>query len=795
MTDTPEQDRPQAAHTLDIVKTIFRQRLRQADLERILGSLKAAERDELVAKFGDLLERISALIEVYNKVSDTLSLDVMLPRLMGIVTETLHADRSTLFLNDPDTGELFSRVAQGDAIGEIRFPNRLGIAGSVFTSGEGVIIPDAYADPRFNQDVDRRTGYKTRNILCAPLRSKGVVIGVTQVLNKKETAFTTDDLDLLEALTAQAASALENARLFEKVEKARREEAKLLEVTTAIASELRLDVLLGRIVAVTTEMLDADRSTLFVHDPKTGLLWSRVAEGLAPRDIHIPAGAGIAGACFTSGEAVNIPDAYADPRFNQAVDRKTGYRTRNILAMPVINKEGRCLGVLQVLNKRSGPFAQQDERRLKAFGAQAAIALENARLFADVTNERNYNEAILHSMSNGVVTLDADRAVAKVNEAALRIMRWDAGQVLGRPFADLFMGERNAWLTQALERVSSTGRTDTAMDIEIDARGETISANTTLVQLIGVEDEPLGFMLVIEDISSEKRVKSTMARYMTKEVADRLLTDGADALGGQSQVATVLFSDIRSFTTLSEALGARGTVSMLNEYFTEMVDVIFERKGILDKYIGDAIMAIFGSPFPGPEDADNALKAANDMVRVLRFFNARRRGLGLAEIRIGVGLTTGELVAGNIGSPKRMDYTVIGDTVNLASRLEGATKYYGVEVLVSEATVDKLHDDYLLRELDLIRVKGKNRPVAIYESLDHYPAESRHALERALLAYRKGLLLYRSRDWDGAAEAFEAALAEHPGDGPSAMYLDRCKLYISAPPEPHWDGVWTMTTK
>jgi adenylate cyclase len=170
--------------SLDIVKTVFQRRLNQTDLDRILSELSAANRAELVSKMGTLLDRISALVEVYNKVSDTLSLDVMLPRLMAVVTEALRSDRSTLFLNDPDTRELYSRVAQGDRVGEIRFPNHLGIAGSVFQSGQAVIIPDAYADPRFNQEVDRRTGYRTRNILCAPLRYKDKLIGVTQVLNK-----------------------------------------------------------------------------------------------------------------------------------------------------------------------------------------------------------------------------------------------------------------------------------------------------------------------------------------------------------------------------------------------------------------------------------------------------------------------------------------------------------------------------------------------------------------------------------------------------------------------------------
>ena len=167
---------------IDLVRSVFEHRLRQSDLDRILAALSGSDREELLGKMGDLLRHVSALVDVSNKVSDSLSLDVMLPRLIEVVSDALNADRSTLFLFDPETGELFSRVAQGgedgagDEVGEIRFCASLGVAGSVFAAGRGEIIPDAYADPRFNREVDRRTGYRTRSILCAPIRYKGETV-------------------------------------------------------------------------------------------------------------------------------------------------------------------------------------------------------------------------------------------------------------------------------------------------------------------------------------------------------------------------------------------------------------------------------------------------------------------------------------------------------------------------------------------------------------------------------------------------------------------------------------------
>ena len=781
---------------LDIVKSVFEHRLQQTDLDRILAQLSGTDRSELVAEMGKLLDRISALVDVTNKVSDTLSLDVLLPRLVAIVTDSLGADRSSLFLNDPDSEELFSRVAEGEKVGEIRFPNHLGVAGSVFTAGKSEIIPDAYADSRFNQAFDKQTGYRTRNILCSVMKAKGKPIGVTQVLNKKSGPFTDDDMVLLQALTGQAASALENARLYESVQKAHKEEAQLLEVTSAIAAELDLDVLLKKIITVTTQILEADRATLFIYDKKNDQLWSRIAMGLESKEIRIPASAGIAGACFTDGETINIPEAYEDSRFNPGVDKKTGYRTRSILCMPVRDKEGEKLGVIQVLNKTGGPFKVLDEKRLEAFTAQAAIALVNARLFEDVSNERNYNESILKSLSNGVITLDAERTVAKINAAAQTILSWKAEESIGRPIAELFADEENKWILESLEGVIESGKTDISMDAEIAmGKGEKVSANLTVVPLIDEEETAIGYMLVIEDITSEKRVKSTMARYMTKEVADKLLEGGEETLGGAAQEAAVLFSDIRSFTTLSETLGPRNTVTMLNDYFTEMIDVIFDHKGILDKYIGDAIMAIFGAPFPGDHDADNAVEAAVEMIRVLRRFNADRAKQGTPPIKIGIGVSTGDLIAGNIGSLKRMDYTVIGDTVNLASRLEGVTKMYGVQVIIDEASLNKMKNPGKMRPIDFITVKGQSKPVAIFEALDHYDSQTFPNMDKVLSLHEAGIALYKKREWKPALSKFQEIFKLHPMDGPVQIFLSRIRHYIEEPPEDNWDGVFQLKIK
>jgi adenylate cyclase len=317
--------------------------------------------------------------------------------------------------------------------------------------------------------------------------------------------------------------------------------------------------------------------------------------------------------------------------------------------------------------------------------------------------------------------------------------------------------------------------------------------NLTTMPLIDANQAQIGSMLVLEDITEEKRIRSTMSRYMSKEVADQLLASGEAELGGKEQKVTVMFSDIRRFTTISEQIGPRETVSLLNEYFTEMVDAIFHHGGILDKYMGDGIMALFGAPFVGETDADNALAAADDMMQRLAELNVRRAADGREPLDIGIGLSSGAVVVGNIGSARRLDYTVIGDTVNLASRLEGATKQYGAKIVMSEMTVRELRRPAILREIDLIRAKGKDRPVAVYESLGYRSGERQ--LKPLLAAHGDGIAAYRARDWTTAAKAFDAALGLYPEDGPARVYCDRIKLLARNPLPDDWDGVWNLTEK
>jgi len=765
------------------------------EADRHNAAIPGPQDDTAPEGMGIKLHQAEMLLTVSKTIAAFETLDEMLKTLVEITTRELDAERGTIFLNDKETDELYSRVAQGSFKREIRILSNSGVAGDVFVSGVGTIVHDAYADPRFNRTVDEQTGFVTRSILCAPIRTaKGEIIGVAQALNKKTGRFTAHDLALLEAMTTQAAVTLQSTQFVEQMQRARLQEMEFFDIVADVISEIDLGTILQKVMSEATRMLKADRSTLFLNDEKKKELFSKVGEGLGATEIRFPNHLGIAGAVFTSGKTVNIPYAYADLRFNPSFDRQTGFFTRSILCVPVVNKNGKAIGVTQVLNKIGGPFTEEDEARLKAFTAQISIALENAKLFDDVQNMKNYSESILESMTNGVVTLNEEGAIVTCNAAGMKIMKVHEGDIIGRKADEFFTGGNN-WILEKVNRVEESQTSDVTMDALLAFGGENISVNLTVLPLMSAEKKKLGSMIVFDDITSEKRMKSTMSRYMDPDLADQLLAGGEDILGGTSKTATILFSDIRSFTNLTEELGAQGTVSLLNEYFTIMVECIQQEGGMLDKFIGDAIMAAFGIPVSHGDDEDRALRAAISMINHLNAWNRERLAQGKKEVRIGIGLNTDAVVSGNIGSPKRMDYTLIGDGVNLASRLESACKQYHAQILISENTYKKLRGTYRVREVDRVVVKGKSEPVAIYEVLDYHSDESFPNLMEAVSQFKSGLELYRKGIWNKAIDAFNEALCLNCRDELAEMYIKRCEALKENNPGAEWNGVWVMKEK
>jgi class 3 adenylate cyclase/CHASE2 domain-containing sensor protein len=297
-------------------------------------------------------------------------------------------------------------------------------------------------------------------------------------------------------------------------------------------------------------------------------------------------------------------------------------------------------------------------------------------------------------------------------------------------------------------------------------------------------------------VDREKReVRGAFSRYLSPDVVDEVLQNpDMLSLGGSRREMTAFFSDLAGFTSISEALSPEDLVHLLNRYLSLMTDIILRHGGTLDKFEGDAIMAFWGAPLPRNDHALKACLAALEQQEVMNRFRREVVDEGLPELHVRMGVNTGPMIVGNMGSEERFDYTIMGDAVNLASRLEGANKAYDTYIMISESTYAQVRDHVEVRELDLLRVKGKNEPIRVYElmaangGLDDKRTKIRDA-------YVEGLELYRAQDFEAAIKAFKAALALDPDDGPSKVYVQRCRDYINDPPPAGWDGVYTLKTK
>ncbi len=296
--------------------------------------------------------------------------------------------------------------------------------------------------------------------------------------------------------------------------------------------------------------------------------------------------------------------------------------------------------------------------------------------------------------------------------------------------------------------------------------------------------------------AKQKRfVKSAFSTYLAPSVVKQIIDSPEKlVLGGEQRVITAFFSDVQGFTSISESLTPHELVELLNEFLTEMTDIILNNEGTVDKFEGDAIVAFFGAPNYLDNQAEVACKSCIEMQKRLAELRTKWKESNKPELKVRIGLCTGPAVVGNMGSKNRMDYTMMGDTVNIAARLEGVNKIYGIYTLISETTYESGGKGFLTREIDSIKVVGKKEPVSIYELMG-FLTDQNEKMQKIISLYSKGLNAYRNRNWEKAIEFFKDVLGVAPDDGASITMLARCKELILNPPEKDWDGSFTMKTK
>ncbi len=398
---------------------------------------------------------------------------------------------------------------------------------------------------------------------------------------------------------------------------------------------------------------------------------------------------------------------------------------------------------------------------------------------------------MLNSVKTAMLAFDEKGALAFANARALKLLERDKVEPGTITLEELF-GDYNSMFAGDIRGVIDSG--EARMDFTVDystESGEWLPLLASVTPTPARLKEFAAVLVTIEDTTAEQNLRKVLDKVMSSAVTDAVVGGEDLALGGKLAEATVLFSDVRSFTKLCEGQGAEAVVHMMNEYFAFMADVIRGNYGVIDKYIGDAIMALFGVPKSTGNDAQNAVQAGFAMLQALDLLNSDREKEGRIPFRIGIGLATGSVVAGLLGSPERMNYTVMGNSVNLSARIESLTSHYGAQLLVCSETFRALKNPYRSRLIDKIRVKGQSKPAALYEILY---ADAPEQETQWLGAYSDGLAAYEVGKFKDALALFENALKFNPLDKAAKVLESRCKILLERP-QPDWDGVWSMESK
>ncbi|KAJ3323306.1 hypothetical protein HDU76_013686 [Blyttiomyces sp. JEL0837] len=625
-------------------------------------------RSEIVKHLLTLFEKVDKLLAVSGLISLDINMDEAMDQIVTEAAGMLQCELILLYLVDPETGELIAvdydpwmDAKERELIEDQRFPAGTGIAGKVAQTEIPVNIRDASNHEHFDPEIDvRDTDVNAYSVLCVPMKNKdGVLKGVIEAVNKigpngSLQFFNHEDEYLLKTLGKQAGIIINNAQIYAQMKKTQKKVEVLLETTRSLGSTLELDLLIKMIMDAAKELLSADRCTLFLIDSKGKQLRAHIQGRDLIQEIRIPINSGVAGFVYSTGSLVNIHDAYKDSRFNPEVDRQTGYVTRNMLCMPIKNISGESIGVTQMINRKHGAFDAEDEKILSSFSAQAAVAIEKSYLFKktedmlrETSQVKNYLSMILQSITNVVLTLDSQGRLSHINHPSKMDMESMLDQMKLQHY-EVWLGESNATFIADIQRAFNTPRgTIIAQDYELTLAGKVRNVNYTIVQMTAeVERDSRdantgGVVIVLEDISSEKRALMTLGRYMSPALAKQVMAEDGGQLGGKRKKVAILFSDIRSFTTLSESMEPHEVVELLNHHFSDAVNAILAEQGILDKYIGDAVMAVFGVPFVNQDDSIHACNAALRMKESLAIFNETRGKAGMKQIKIGVGINTG----------------------------------------------------------------------------------------------------------------------------------------------------------
>ncbi len=501
----------------------------------------------------------------------------------------------------------------------------------------------------------------------------------------------------------------------------------LADVAALINSSLEFNQVLNEVMDTIIELTGAERGYLMLRNESTGEMEFRIARNVDRETIEDSAGFQVSRSVVhraaETGEAILTTNAQEDARFQHA-ESIVSYSLRSILCVP-LRVKGIVTGVIYTDNKlHAGLFTDETRNLLMAFANQAAVAIENARLFErirstldEISEMKKLQDDIFASIASGVITTDHQETITLVNRRAQQILDLVDDTVAGLQLYDVLpkLDTRfDRMVDQALHADQRV--TGVEFDAEVPARGQ-VNLSMSFSPLKDAHESTQGVAIVLDDLTDIKRREAQLSgvrRYLPPEVVDGVRDASALKLGGTRQVISILFGDIRGFSTFSEHLAPEKLVEIINTYMTIASDAIHMHQGVIDKFMGDAVMALYNTPLRPQED--HALRAVRSAAAMIADIKAYHEQVPPNDrLQFGIGVHTGEAVVGNVGSPERLDYTAMGDSVNLAKRLQEVAG--GMQILLSADTYDMVYDRVEVNELTPIQVKGREQYTKVFELL------------------------------------------------------------------------------
>lgn len=514
----------------------------------------------------------------------------------------------------------------------------------------------------------------------------------------------------------------------------------LLDITNNLNSFEEIPVLLQEILVKSCAVLNASSGLILIEDDNSNVL-------NIGADFNIDISA-LNGIIFNKNKGVikEINQSRKTLCFKISQDNYF-YGTNCVycLIAPLLDKQ-KLAGAIVLFDKESrkgiSPFIDSDSNMLSAIASQAGIAYNNIKLIENIKEAKAFNENVMQSIATGVFTTNLMGEINHVNRTAVSILNFDKEYIIGNHYGYIF--ESNEQILELISKCELESITVSESQVQLQFDDKTTTVNISVSPLLNDFNQPLGTVVALEDLSNINKLKSTFKKYVSNQIVDQLLeNEDLLSLGGQEQDATILFSDIRGFTSLSENMTPNEVVETLNDYFNQMIEIIFKYNGILDKIIGDELMVIYGVPKSNIQDSENAVLTAIEMQEKLIAFNQDRCINLKKPIKVGIGVNSGSVISGNIGSTDQMDFTVIGDSVNLASRLCSSAE--AGQIIISDTVWNKIKhlQTFKSKKLSPIKVKGKAKVISIKEILyNGYEFDYQDAFNKVEAFLLKELPLY-----------------------------------------------------